>query len=134
MAYWYAGKAIHTRILRKQEGLQSSYGEKIVYALGRQLQAQHGKSFSRTNVYNCIRSYHTFPEEQTVHTLSGQLYWSHFRLLIYLENKLHQVIEKVCILLGAGSNSNIVKNLTQWKALCLKSHYQEIASVYTNRK
>ncbi|NNM59594.1 MAG: DUF1016 domain-containing protein [Legionellales bacterium] len=98
MTYWYTGKAIHTRILHKQEGLQSSYGEKIVYALGRQLQAHHGKSFSRANIYHCIRFYQAYPNEEIVYPLGRQLFWTHFRHLIYIENETERAFyTQLCI-------------------------------------
>lgn len=98
MTYWYAGRAIQKKILQKQENEQTTYGEKIVYALGRQLQAYHGKSFSRASLYHCLRFYLTFPNEDIVYPLSRQLFWTHFRHLIYISNETERAFyAQLCI-------------------------------------
>jgi predicted nuclease of restriction endonuclease-like (RecB) superfamily len=53
-----------------------------------QLLNQYGKGFSRTNLFHMVRFVQYFPDLRTIQTLSGQLSWSHFVELIYLEDPL----------------------------------------------
>ena len=64
------------------------YGKQVVRILSDQLVMQYGTGFTRTNLFNMIRFAEVFPERAIVHTLCGQLSWSHFRNLIYIEDPL----------------------------------------------
>ncbi len=45
--YWQLGHRVHTTIL---EGRRGEYGARIVAAVGRQLEAQHGRGFGEKNL------------------------------------------------------------------------------------
>ncbi|HUY33310.1 MAG TPA: DUF1016 N-terminal domain-containing protein [Pirellulales bacterium] len=85
--YWNIGKRIHTEILKER---RATYGEQIVEALSRQLSVEFGRGFSRRNLFNMIRFAEVFPERQIVQALTAQLGWTHFSLIIYLDDPLRR--------------------------------------------
>ncbi|KPQ43837.1 MAG: hypothetical protein MPEBLZ_01618 [Candidatus Methanoperedens nitroreducens] len=56
--------------------------------LSERLTTEYGRGFTRTNLFNMIRFADVFPDREIVHALSGQLSWTHFREIIYLEDHL----------------------------------------------
>lgn len=85
--YWNIGKRIREDVLQKQ---RAEYGEQIVSALGRELMAEYGRGSSRRNLFNMIRFAEAFPEAEIVQTLSAQLSWSHFVLLLPFDDPLQR--------------------------------------------
>lgn len=85
MLYWRIGERIRKDILRME---RADYGKQIVQTLSGQLIAEYGRGFTRTNLFNMIRFAEVFPDKEIVHALSGQLSWTHFREIIYLEDDL----------------------------------------------
>ncbi len=80
-AYWEIGKSI----VEKQGGEQrAEYGTQLIKALSKQMTADFGKGFTVTNLKYMRRFYLTFPKS---HALSDQLTWTHYRLLIKVENE-----------------------------------------------
>lgn len=88
LLYWNIGQRIRTDILNEK---RAEYGEKIVHTLSARLTAEFGRGFTRTNLFNMTRFAEEFPDIKIVHTLSGQLSWSHFRRIIYLDDPLKRV-------------------------------------------
>ncbi|MGB5218846.1 MAG: PDDEXK nuclease domain-containing protein [Smithella sp.] len=87
MLHWRVGKRILQDILKEK---RAQYGEKIVSALGRQLEMEFGRGFSEKSLRHMIRFAEVFPDEAIVSTLSRQLGWSHFKEIIYLEETLRR--------------------------------------------
>ena len=58
--------------------------------LSKSLAQEHGKGFSRRNLFRTIRSAEIFPDEQIVSTLSAQLSWPHFLEIIPLRDLLQR--------------------------------------------
>ncbi len=85
LLYWNIGQRIRTDILKEK---RAGYGEKIVNALSAQLADEFGRGFTRTNLFNMTRFAEEFPDPKIVHALSGQLSWTHFRRIIYLDDPL----------------------------------------------
>ena len=85
LLYWHIGQRIRTEVLQGQRG---SYGEHIVSALARQLEAEYGRGFSEKNLRHMLRFAETFPEAQIVSAARRQLSWTHFRTLIYIGDPL----------------------------------------------
>lgn len=81
--YWSLGRRICTEVL---EGRRAAYGARIVAALGRQLEARYGRGFGEKNLRRMVQFAEAFPDEQIVATLRRQLGWSHFRLLLPLQD------------------------------------------------
>jgi hypothetical protein len=75
MLYWRLGERLRREILREQ---RADYGKQVVDMVSRELWAQFGKGFERTNLFRMLRFVEIFGDERIVATLSPQLSWSHF--------------------------------------------------------
>lgn len=51
---------------------------------------EYGEGFSATNLFHMVRFAEAYPDRKIVDALSRQLSWSHFRLIIYLEDELQR--------------------------------------------
>lgn len=85
LLYWNIGRRICVDILKEK---RAEYGEKILLTLSAKLTAEFGRGFTRTNLFNMVRFAEEFSDPKIVHALSGQLSWSHFRRIIYLDDPL----------------------------------------------
>lgn len=85
LMYWSIGKRINDEILKNE---RAEYGKQIVSTLSRQLTEEYGRGWSEKQLRHFIRFTETFPDFQIVSTASGQLSWSHFKEIIYLEKEL----------------------------------------------
>jgi predicted nuclease of restriction endonuclease-like (RecB) superfamily len=85
MLYWQVGRRIQTELLK---GKRSEYGKQILPSLAEQLTVQYGKGWSRRNLSNMAKSYQCFPDGEIWQTLSAKLSWSHFNLLISIDDPL----------------------------------------------
>jgi hypothetical protein len=83
--YWRIGRRINAEILK---GDRAAYGERIVHALSAQLQLEYGRGFTKRHLFNMIRFAQVFPDEAIVSSLRKQLSWTHFRILIAIEDPL----------------------------------------------
>jgi hypothetical protein len=114
IAYWEIGKRV---IEDEQQGnYRSAYGKDMLQELSKKLTADFGQGFSMTNLGNFRKFYQLFPykpiphvvrgeseegypivENRTsdskaskpsiLHVLRGELSWTHYRLLIRIEDK-----------------------------------------------
>ena len=83
--YWEIGQYI---MEYEQAGkLRAEHGKMLLVELAKDLTSQHGKGFSRTNLYNMRQFYRTFPILQT---LSGELSWSHYIELLSISDDLER--------------------------------------------
>jgi len=79
-AYWQMGKRI---VEEEQKGEQrANYGEGIIKQLSKSLVAEFGKGFSVANLKNFRKFYMTFPDVGKGYTLCSFLSWSHYRLIM----------------------------------------------------
>jgi predicted nuclease of restriction endonuclease-like (RecB) superfamily len=85
LLYWHIGQRIRGEVL---QGQRAGYGESIVAALAKQLEADYGRGFSAKNLRHMLRFAEAFADPEIVSTLSRQLAWSHFLELIYLPDPL----------------------------------------------
>ena len=85
LLYWRVGKRIHQDILKEE---RAGYGEQILPTLSAELMKEFGAGFTARNLANMVRFAEVFPEEKILHTLCAKLSWSHFRLIIYLDDDL----------------------------------------------
>jgi hypothetical protein len=85
LLYWDIGERIRSEILGNE---RAAYGKQVVNTVSDQLTMQYGTGFTRTNLFNMIRFAEIFPDRSIIHTLCGQLSWSHFRCIIYIEDSL----------------------------------------------
>lgn len=80
-AYWQIGRLI---VEDKQKGNEkATYGEGLIKELSKRLSEEYGKGFSKRNLHNMVKFYNTFPIVQTV---SAQLSWSHYLLILKVED------------------------------------------------
>jgi len=81
-AYWNIGKQI---VIQEQNGNdRAKYGKAIIKELSVKLTKDFGKGFSVTNLKLMRQFYIIFPKS---HTLSDLLSWSHYKLIMKVENQ-----------------------------------------------
>jgi predicted nuclease of restriction endonuclease-like (RecB) superfamily len=85
MLYWNVGKRIHEEILK---GGRAEYGQEIVASLGRELAAEYGTGFTVKNLHRMIQFAEVFQDKEIVAALRRQLSWTHFKILIPIEDSL----------------------------------------------
>ncbi len=83
--YWQVGKRVREEILH---GERAEYGKQILPTLSARLKAEYGRGWSERNLAYMIRLTESFPDQQILHTLCAKLSWSHFRLIIHMEDVL----------------------------------------------
>lgn len=80
-AYWNVGR----EIVEKQGGVRRArYGDGLLKAVSRRLMAEFGEGFTVSNLRNMRQFYLAFPKR---HTLCSELSWSHYRILMRVENE-----------------------------------------------
>lgn len=80
-AYWEIGKSI----VEQQGGnATAEYGTKLIEELSKQMTADFGKGFTTTNLKYMRQFYLAF---QNRHALRDQLSWTHYRLLMRVEDE-----------------------------------------------
>ena len=85
MLYWQVGQRIQTEVLKGERG---EYGMQILPSLANQLTTQYGKGWSRRNLSNMVKFHQCFPNTKIWQALSAKLSWTHFNLLIAIEDPL----------------------------------------------
>lgn len=80
-AYWNIGKSI----VKQQNGYEKAeYGSRLITELSKQMTIDFGKGFTSTNLKYMRQFYLTFPNS---HALRDELSWTHYRLLMRVENE-----------------------------------------------
>ena len=80
-AYWHIGKSI----VEKQGGeARAEYGSSLIAELSARMTADFGKGFTVTNLQNMRLFYLSF---QNSYALRTELSWTHYRLLMRVENE-----------------------------------------------
>jgi hypothetical protein len=85
LLYWRIGKRIWQDILKEK---RAEYGEQILPTVSAELMKEFGSGFTARNLAKMMRFAEVFPDEKILHTLCAKLNWSHFRLIIYLDEEL----------------------------------------------
>ena len=81
-AYWHIGRII---VEHEQNGsLRAEYGKAVLQRLSEQLSAEFGKGFDESNLRKMRQFYLTYPIRDT---LCPELSWSHYRVLMRIEDK-----------------------------------------------
>ena len=80
-AYWNIGKAIYEFC---GENDRAAYGEQVLSDISGKLTTEFGKGYSISNLRSMRRFYLAFQKQQT---LSAELSWSHYQLLMRVENE-----------------------------------------------
>jgi len=79
--YWQIGEKIFNEIQNKQN--RAEYGKKLIRNLAKELEPKYGSGYSYRQLYLFLQFYKVFP---IVNTLYSQLSWSHYKLLIRIED------------------------------------------------
>lgn len=82
MVFWQIGKRINDEVLDNQ---RAEYGKQIVPTVSTQLEQKFGRNFTEKNVRRMMQFAQQFQDASIVVTLSRQLTWSHFLVLIPLK-------------------------------------------------
>jgi predicted nuclease of restriction endonuclease-like (RecB) superfamily len=85
LLYWQVGQRINSEILK---GARAEYGKEVVLTLGKQLTTHYGRGWSKRNLLYMAGFAQSYPDSEIVQTLSAQLSWSHFTLLIAIDDPL----------------------------------------------
>ncbi|TVR94392.1 MAG: DUF1016 domain-containing protein [Spirochaetaceae bacterium] len=84
-AYWRIGRRI---VEQEQSGAsRAGYGQELIKELSRRLGDEFGKGFSVANLKNFRQFYLTFPDFQKGYTLRSELGWSHYRLIMRVDDE-----------------------------------------------
>ena len=85
LLYWEVGHRIHVDLLEAERG---GYGEQIVLTVSQQLVPAYGRGFGKTNLHRMVKFASLYPDREKVLTLSAGLSWSHFQLLLPIDDPL----------------------------------------------
>lgn len=85
--YWHVGTRIRREVLGQRRAV---YGAQIVVTLSRQLVLDYGNGFHEKNLHRMIQFAEVFPDEKIVVTLSRQLSWSHFLVVLPMQDELRR--------------------------------------------
>ena len=85
---WLLGKRIADEELNGES--RAEYGAEVIKKLSKDLNAQYGKGYTKTNLYNFYSFYKMYPE--IFHSESGKsnvkLSWTHYRVLIQVKDDI----------------------------------------------
>ena len=85
LLYWHVGRRIQHEIL---QGERAEYGRSIIITLSQQLVAEYGNGFNSKNLHRMVQFSEIFPDEQIVVSLTRQLSWTHFVILIPIQDSI----------------------------------------------
>lgn len=80
--YWQVGQRIREDLLLEED--RAVYGKRIMATLSQELTQRYGKGFTESALNRMVKFAEVFPDPKIVATLSQQLSWSHFLLLLPL--------------------------------------------------
>ena len=83
--YWHVGRRVRQDILKEK---RAEYGEEIVAALARQLETEFGRGFGEKNLRRMVQFAERFPDGKIVAALLRQLGWTHFTMLLPINDPL----------------------------------------------
>lgn len=83
LLFWQVGNKINNEILQNK---RADYGKQIVPTVSAQLEAKYGINFKEKNIRRMMQFAEQFSDFEIVVTLSRQLSWSHFLVLIPLKS------------------------------------------------
>lgn len=85
MLYWQIGKRLRNEVLNNN---RADYGKQIVENLSIDLQTEYGSGWSKRHLLYCIKFVEVFPEIEIVNALRSQLSWTHFRIILSVDDEL----------------------------------------------
>ena len=85
--YWEIGKRLTGEITGANK---PEYGKKVVFEISRRLSVDYGSGFDKAAISRMINFYQEFPDYEKVVTLSQQLTWSHFLVIIPIKDEMQR--------------------------------------------
>ena len=85
LLYWQVGNRIYQEDLN---GERADYGKQVVTTLAKELTSQFGRGWSRTQLNYCLQFATVYPDVEIVHSLRGQLSWTHIKHLIAIDEPI----------------------------------------------
>ncbi len=83
MLHWEIGARIRKDVL----GLErAEYGQGIIARIAERLTTEYGRGWSRRNLFSMVQFAEVYPDRQIVQSLIAQLSWTHFLVLMTLED------------------------------------------------
>lgn len=83
-AYWQVGRRI---VEEEQQGKgRAEYGAGLLKSLSKALTDEFGAGFSAANLRSFRQFYLTFPEAEICYAARSELTWTHYRLIMRVEN------------------------------------------------
>lgn len=70
---------------------RAEYGKLILHTLSAVLTVGYGRGWSERNLAYMIRFAETFPEVEILQTLCAKLSWSHFKDIIYIDDRSRRI-------------------------------------------
>jgi predicted nuclease of restriction endonuclease-like (RecB) superfamily len=129
--YWHIGKRIFEE---EQHGRDRAvYGERLIGYLSQQLQPQFGRGFSARNLNLFRQFYRGFPIVQTV---SAQLSWSHYSLLLTIPEAEKREFYKIETIKNNWSFRQVERQIGSqlYERLLLSTDKESVLSVARNDK
>jgi predicted nuclease of restriction endonuclease-like (RecB) superfamily len=123
-AYWLMGK----RIVEEEqlgEG-RANYGEGLIKQLSKDLSAELGKGFSVANLRNFRQFYQTFPDFGKHYALRSELSWTHYRLIMRVNDAKARLYYIEQCADQRWSSRNLERNINS-------AYYQRVLSSQTTK-
>jgi predicted nuclease of restriction endonuclease-like (RecB) superfamily len=131
LMYWHIGKRIFEE---EQHGKERAvYGERLITYLSEQLQPQFGRGFSSRNLNLFRQFYRGFPIVQTV---SAQLSWSHYSLLLTIPESEKREFYKIETIKNNWSFRQVERQIGSqlYERLLLSTDKEKVLSVARNEQ
>jgi predicted nuclease of restriction endonuclease-like (RecB) superfamily len=126
LMYWNIGKAI---LEEEQEGKdRADYGSFLIKNLAKELKEDYGTSFSVSQLHRCRKFYVEFPK---VATLQPQLSWSHYKLLLPIDNNTKREFYQVETVKNNWSTRQLERQINSqlYERLLLSSNKERVLAV-----
>ncbi len=108
LLFWQVGKRINDDVLQNK---RADYGKQIVATVAIQLENKYGRNFTEKNLRRMMQFAEVFPDFEIVVTLSRQLNWSHFLVLIPLKSQASRLFYAALITNGFLSVRELRKQI-----------------------
>ena len=106
---------------------RAEYGANIINKLAKELTAEYGKGYTKTNLYHFYSFYKTYPE--IFHSVSGKLLlsWTHYRTLLQVSDKTARDWYEKEALEQTWSVSTLQRNISsQYYYRMLQTHRKDL--------
>lgn len=85
LLYWDIGNNIKNDILLWN---RAEYGKQVISNLSLNLTNEFGPGWGEKHLRHCLHFVEIFPERKIVYTMCRELSWSHFRVMMYIDDNL----------------------------------------------